>query len=242
MGTDEGHLREAHSPCLSHEDILRYWLRFANSALEALMMPSKVTRLQKAAAIATVAAPIVAGCVGILLWLKANPHGDVTASTGGLAMGAGSTMNVVTAQPANSRRKVKEPSVYLECHHSAMPTRLPGRQIYVLNLWPVPAANGGGGLVEYFSLGDPPELKWPTGSSGIPLVVQHCDAINDGTATIFNMEMAANLQFHEVLVDKDHPNVSRGGAVTLARPWVIPVADVREYLTPSATPLQTAYR
>jgi hypothetical protein len=198
------------------------------------MMPSKLTRIQKAAVIATVAAPIVAACVGVLLWLKGIPHsvqqsgvvtlqGDVTASTGGLAIGPGSTMNVVTAPLGNPQPRANEPSVYLECHYSAMPTRLPGGRVYVLNLWPMPAANGEGGLMEYFSLAEPPELKWPTNASGMPLAVQHCEITNDGNAAIYSIETAVQLQFREVLVDRDNPNVSRSGTVILARPWLISV-------------------
>jgi hypothetical protein len=198
------------------------------------MPPKKLTGLPKAAAIAAIAVPLVGVLVGLLQWLKpatpsvqqsgaTNVRGDVTASTGGVAMGPGSTINVVT--PPIPPSKSDEQSLYLECRHSGLPTKAPGGRVHALLLWRTNVANGGSGLAEYFSLSDPPEFRWPRPANGL-LEAQRCEITNYGQGAVFGIQLALQIEFRDVLVDKDRPGVSQSGPVNLSKPWIIYIARI----------------
>jgi hypothetical protein len=198
-----------------------------------------LTRLQKRALWATIVAPVVAATVGLLIYMKGGPshsiqqssgtsaQGDVHASTGGFAVGPGATINVnpPAASPQPSKATA-EPSLYVECHITGIPTKVSSGRFYVLMLQPIPAPYGGG-LAEYFTTGEQGEFKWGEPPNGFrPFPVQHCEITNDGSGTLFNIEMAIPIQFMETVGDKDQPNVKRSGSVTLSRPWMINVARI----------------
>jgi hypothetical protein len=198
-------------------------------------MASKWTRPQRIA-VAAASAVVISSTVATLTFFRGTPHsvqqsgasntqGDVTASTGGVAVGHGGTINVVNPIASDAKIKASEPSLYFECHIGWMPTKPKESRVYVLELQPMQAPYGGG-LAEFFSLAVQPEFKWPTTSNGMPLQAQRCEITNYWNDTIFNVETALQLEFEEAIADKDQPNASHSGSVTLSRVWNIEVAKI----------------
>jgi len=153
-----------------------------------------------------------------------NVQGDVTASTGGVAAGPGSTIHVVNSRSSQPSAQKADVTLYVECRSSALPTNAPDHRINVLQLQPIPAESGGGGLGEYWMAGNA-DFIWPK-TEGMPLMVQRCQITNHGKDAIFNVEMALQLNFMEALVDKEQHGVTRSGQLTLTRPWLIYVGRI----------------
>lgn len=106
---------------------------------------------------------------------------------------------------------------FAECHFGLMPTQSPENRLYVLNVFPTPIANGGGGFGEITKSSDQP-FTWPT-PGGVPMQAYQCKITNYGLKTIFNIGISFAWVFRKAVPDKDHPSTLRSGEVTLERDW-----------------------
>jgi hypothetical protein len=152
-----------------------------------------------------------------------NVQGNVSAAAGSVAVGHGATLNVLAGNPDNPASTRGEPTLYVECHLSGLPAWGTGQPIYQLQLWPLPASNGGGGLMEQIAPTGA-EIKWPT--DGLPRIIQRCEITNDGGYTLTHVQTDLQLQFKEALVDEAQAGVMRSGEITVSRPWMIYVARI----------------
>ena len=133
---------------------------------------------------------------------------------------------------SDSRQESKKPekleqvidTIHLDCHYGLMPTVMPPEgSIYVLQTFPIPVESGGGGLGRFFGQ---PGGKHTWGSGDGPWSGLRCQITNYGISTVFNAHAVIGLSFIENLKDKDNPNTSRSGRITLSREWLVPVNKI----------------
>jgi len=118
--------------------------------------------------------------------------------------------------------KENDLALLVECFSGVMPTT--PERIYALNLFPVPAENGGGGLAEYFSFDNKGERTWPKSKTGFPLMAYKCQLTNYGTAPLFNVFLALHLQFQNSIAEDN--GSERSGEVYLRRDWPISISKI----------------
>jgi hypothetical protein len=97
-------------------------------------------------------------------------------------------------------------------------------RIWVLNLFPTPKENGGGGLAEYFSFDEKKgERTWPKSKSGFPLMAYRCQLTNYDGSTMFGVQIGLHLIFQEALKTE---NGFTSGKVFLEREWPILITKI----------------
>jgi len=117
------------------------------------------------------------------------------------------------------------PSLFVECHSVLPPSAVPPEgMISVLQLWPLPAENGGGGLAEIYGIPGK-ELAWPT-AQGIALAFRRCTLTNYSANALLNVSMSLHLTFRRAVKDAQQPGATRSGDVALSRDWPISVPQV----------------
>lgn len=133
---------------------------------------------------------------------------------------------------SDSKQELKTPekiglandAIHLDCNYGLMPTVMPAEgTIHLLQTFPIPAESGDGGLGRVFS---EPGSKHTWGTDDGPWTGYKCQITNYGASTIFNVQTIVGLTFMENMKDKDNPNTSRSGQVTLSRGWLVPVNKI----------------
>lgn len=117
--------------------------------------------------------------------------------------------------------------IYAQCHHEALTTTLlpQGETLKVLNLWPIPEANGGGGLAEMF-LTKGTEFQWPKPPDRPYLWGYRCQVFNYGDAPVFNIEVELQEVFREITRDPSQPDSMKSGEIKVARKWPIQIDKI----------------
>ena len=122
----------------------------------------------------------------------------------------------------NTVKKSTDPGLFVDCHLVHFPLRAPADgPMYVLNLFPVPLENRGGGLAEYshqagaeLNLG--PEIRQ----------AYQCKITNYGPKPMIGVIIGLYMIFQENLPDEKNPNASHSGNVIAERPWRIDIKKI----------------
>jgi len=115
-------------------------------------------------------------------------------------------------------------SILFECQYGSLPSS-PSRT-YMLQLFPIPAENGGGGLSESFSLDGKSEMIWPKTASGFPVPAYKCQLTNYDPVTLIGVEFSLNLVFQKEIKDDTQPGSSHSGETFLSRKWPISITKI----------------
>jgi hypothetical protein len=119
-------------------------------------------------------------------------------------------------------------NISVECRQAILPQTVgPSETVYILNLFPLPPENGGGGLETRFNQSGK-EWKWPTDdiSSAIYLSAYRCEVTNYGTKPVFDFGMTLDLSFYEAVIPSDQTNSKTYGKLKLHRGWLVPVPKI----------------
>jgi len=110
----------------------------------------------------------------------------------------------------------RRPVLSVEWYTGVPPTTFPPEgRLFLLQLWPLPVENGGGGLVEMS--GKPgSELGWQQGN-----IVHECRLTNYSDVTLFNVRIVLHLIFRKLKEDPKQPGSRQSGDVSLSRDWLI---------------------
>lgn len=109
-----------------------------------------------------------------------------------------------------------------DCDPAMSPIVMPADHVINwLQLNPIPAANGGGGLGKGYTAGTELQLTSSPHQS-----LYRCHVINHGSAPIFNVEMDLHLMFMEAIHDSTNPGATRSGVTTLVREWPISMSRI----------------
>ncbi len=111
----------------------------------------------------------------------------------------GKTWRIRSSPP----KMAENPGLFIECNKIAFPIKFPptGR-FYALNLFPVPLANMGGGIAQYFgSAGS--DFNIP---NSFGMALYECQITNYGKKPIVNLTLALDLVFQESVKDASNPN------------------------------------
>lgn len=112
-------------------------------------------------------------------------------------------------------------SLFAQCQASFLPSTMPADgRIYELQLNPIPAQNGGGGLAEIILHSPITATTWPKGWAS----TYRCDVVNYGTKTLVSIDLVLHLVFREV-VPAAQGN-THSGRVTIDRDWPIEIGKV----------------
>jgi hypothetical protein len=113
-------------------------------------------------------------------------------------------------------------NVSVECLYEMLPKVFgPYERVNVLQLFPLPIENGGGGLMEMFDRSGK-EWKFPDDGQGFPMLQGYqCSISNYGTVPLFDFKISLDLTFLKADKLPDQPNTRREGSVTLQRAWDI---------------------
>jgi hypothetical protein len=115
-----------------------------------------------------------------------------------------------------------ELGVYLECQIAPLPLSHPANgRLYVLD--PFPSPELGGGLVEFFTLNDVGELRWPKSYDGIPLRAYRCRLTSYRNDPIFQITMVLRLTFRRSVLNG---KTIQSGEIEIDRPWQIEIAKL----------------
>jgi hypothetical protein len=101
----------------------------------------------------------------------------------------------------------------------------PGETLKVLQLWPLPEANGGGGLMDMF-LTKGSEFAWPKPENVPFLNGYQCKITNYAEAPVFNIGVGLQEEFYEVDRGPQQPNTMHAGQLKLARKWPIAIPKI----------------
>lgn len=115
--------------------------------------------------------------------------------------------------------------IWGECNATFMPVVVPPEgRIYVLQLNPIPAESGGGGLGQVSGV---PGSEWSWSEApGHLRETYGCEITNYGDGPVFNVAMTIKLAFRDVVIDPNLPNQKTSGAVTLSRDWPIEIPKI----------------
>lgn len=114
-------------------------------------------------------------------------------------------------------------TIQIECGIAALPPKVPPSGTYwILQTWPIPAENGGGGLMQMFGTADA-EITWPMYS---PIDTAKCIITNFGTAPVFRLQLGLRLTFLEAKRQPDNPNSAQSGETKLDRMWPIEISRI----------------
>jgi hypothetical protein len=103
-----------------------------------------------------------------------------------------------------------------------------GETIKVLQLWPTPIANGGGGLMEMF-VTKGSEFVWPKPKpeAGFPILNGYeCKITNYTDGPVFNLWIELQEEFRECIRDSKSPDTMHVGQITLMLAWPINVTKI----------------
>jgi hypothetical protein len=175
-------------------------------------MPT-LTPLQKRAAIATIISAIVAVPVGVYQFFKVSPptqvgvgnvQGDVKASTGSVAIGHGSTINI---NPPPTAKEMNDIKLFVQCDAILQPVTFPDDgKIYNIQLHASPAPYGiGFGTISGQPKSSISLLQYPLQE------IYGCKFRNYHTQPVFKISLA----LHLVFIDN--------GATTLERAAVVEI-------------------
>lgn len=117
--------------------------------------------------------------------------------------------------------------IHAQCQSEFLTTTpLPlGQTLKVLNLWPLPAAQGGGGLADVFmTKGN--EYVWPKPKDFPFLTGYHCNVINYSGEPVFNIDMPLVEVFREINRDPNEPNNMHAGKIKVSRQWPITIDKI----------------
>ena len=125
----------------------------------------------------------------------------------------------------NSAEYKAEHTLSAEWHREFLPALVPPEEtVYVLELWPLPVENGGGGLAEVSGIPGNP-MGWPT-SNGQPLSSWRCQLTNYSSSPLFNVSLVLQLAFQKAVKGDQQPGTARSGETTLSRGWPINVQKI----------------
>lgn len=135
------------------------------------------------------------------------------------------SLEIYSKTPSEPSSNLIELSLVTECHPALMPKLVPSSgRIYVLSPWPMEPGNGGGGLGEYYAEAGS-EFKWRS-HKGIPSQAYHCQITNYGKVPVFKIMMNFPVIFREVIRDRENPNATKSGEITISRDWPIEVTKI----------------
>jgi hypothetical protein len=120
-------------------------------------------------------------------------------------------------------RESSDPGLYVECQHIFSSIKIPNDgRMYVLNLFPTPLANRGGGMAEMSGMSGS-DYPLPGGKAAM---AYKCSVTNYGDKPMLAITIGLHLVFQEAVKDKDNPTAIRSGEITAQRPWRIDIPKI----------------
>jgi hypothetical protein len=133
----------------------------------------------------------------------------------------------ITIQGDGGQKK-KPAFIDAQCQPKILTTTplAPGETLKVLQLWPLPEANGGGGLMDMF-ITNGNEFVWPKPSENFPFLNGYqCKITNYADAPVFNIDLALQEEFREIIRDSEQPNTMHTGQIKLSRRWPLNILKI----------------
>jgi hypothetical protein len=115
-----------------------------------------------------------------------------------------------------------------EPYPAAAPRRGADETIHVLQVFPTPIENGGGGLATQYSRSGQP-WKWPVidPMEAVFISAYRCDVTNYGSDPVIDLQMTLNLTFYAAVPVAGQSENTRGhGPIKLQRPWPISIQKI----------------